>query len=97
MTREKSSGFGDATRTLRRGCQLGQRKRLERRVACGAIEDQLAVGGGIREGDRVLLRCPGADKHVVVELDELRRDRPPYIAGPENADLHKGECRFSAR
>jgi hypothetical protein len=55
------------------------------------------VVSGVREGDRIILRRPGADTHIVAELDELRRDRPPHIAGPENADLHRGECRFSAR
>jgi hypothetical protein len=76
---------------------LGHAQRFERLVAGSAVEHQLAVGSGVCELDRVLLRRPGADEHVVVELDELCRDRPPDIAGPENADLHRGECRFSAR
>ena len=70
-------------------------QRFERCIAVRAVEDELTVCGGLRERHCVLACRAGADQHLVTELSQLPGDRPSDDSGSEDADAHRGECRFN--
>ena len=79
----------------------GLAQHLDRHVAAGALDDHLAVRGGVAERSRLaagafgeaedllVVGAAGAHHHVVAERDELCADRLTDFAGSENPDLHR--------